>query len=211
MIHKELITTRLLFSHNESMGGLKKEATKIYELSEGYVYLLCSDGCEKPCDDEFIHHKLDYYLNPTTYVPKRDNAYRFYFGVDFRLKFDRIFSSIFYKKYRIPEDYTILKIYDIKTLNFFLSTNNEEEMHIFSSDFDQNFLKTYLDEYYQNLDKYRSMRSYEYILSKHGDYIAAKKFIFYDTYADDEDSRYLFITGNKKVYDNVVNFFGCER
>ena len=209
MKYERLITLRLFFSKNNSVGGLKEESNKIFELSEDCVYLLCSDGCENPYDDELINHKLDYYLDPTTYLPKRDDIYQSYFNTNFIPNFDRVFSSKFYQKYRIPEDYTILKIYDVKTLNFFLSVDNDEEIHIFSSDYDISFLETFLDDYYQNIEKYRSIKTYEYVLDKHKDYIASKKFIFCDTYADDEDTNYLLITGNEVIFNKVKTVLGC--
>ena len=191
---KTINKIRLDFSKNRNVGGLKKEAEYIYRLSSDYVYLLCSDGCEKPYDDELIRHKIDYYFDMTTYIPQRNDEFQSYFDKDFIPNFDRVFSSNFYQKYRIPEDYTILKIYDVKTLNFFLSVDNDEEIHIFSSDYDISFLEIYLDEYYENIKEYHHIKTYEYVLEKYKEYISSKKFIFYDTYADDENHNYLLIS-----------------
>jgi len=101
MKQEKLNITRLAFSKDRSVGDLRKESSEILRLSGNYVYLLCSDGCENPYDDELIQHKLDYY-----------------FDTDFVLNYKRVFSSQFYQKLRIPNDYTILKVYDVKTLNF---------------------------------------------------------------------------------------------
>jgi len=194
---KKIYTKRLPFCKNRSVGGLKKESNHIFELSGDYVYLACSDGCENPYDDDLINHKIDYYLDSSTYMPDRNDSYLSYFNKNFIPNFDRLFDSKFYQKYGIPDDYTILKIYDAKTLNFFLSVDNHEEIHIFSSDFDISFLTTYLDDYYLNIEKYRSTKTYEYVLQKYKDYIATKKFIFYDTYGDDEDNKYLLISDDE--------------
>jgi len=193
---KKLNITRLIFSKNRSVGDLRKESSEILQLSGNYVYLLCSDGCENPYDDELIQDKLDYYLDPESYFPDRDISYQTYFDTDFVLNYKRVFSSQFYQKLRIPNDYTILKVYDVKTLNFFLSVDNDEEIHIFSSDYDISFLETFLDEYYHNKIYEHTLKIYEYVLEKYTDYFATKNFIFYDTYADDEEDNYLFISKN---------------
>ena len=202
MKHQNLNSIRLEFTTNRSVGGLKEEASSIFNLSENYVYLLCSDGCENPYDDELIQHKIDYYLDEMTYMPERDDNYQDYFNTDFIPNFDRIFSSSFYQKYNIPTDYTILKIYDVKTLNFFLSVDNDEEIHIFSSDYDISFLKTYLNEYYQNIKNYYSIKLSDYLLGKYRNYFISKTFIFYDTYEEDENHNYLFI-GEMEYYDSI--------
>ena len=204
---KKLNINRLRFSKDRSVGGLRKESSKILRLSGNYVYLLCSDGCENPYSDELIQHKLNYYLDPESYFPGRDSFYQAYFGADFVPNYKRVFASQFYQKLKIPDDYTILKVFDAKTLNFFLSTDNDEQIHIFSSDYDISFLETFLDEYYYNKVYDKNLKVHEYILEKYADYFATKKFIFYNTYADDEDDNYLLISKNPipKIFKGI----GC--
>jgi len=150
---------------------------------------------------------LNYYLDPESYFPGRDSFYQAYFGADFVPNYKRVFASQFYQKLKIPDDYTILKVFDAKTLNFFLSTDNDEQIHIFSSDYDISFLETFLDEYYYNKVYDKNLKVHEYILEKYADYFATKKFIFYNTYADDEDDNYLLISKNPipKIFKGI----GC--
>jgi hypothetical protein len=77
---KKLNTIRLPFYKIRSVGGFKEESQHIFELLGDYVYLLCSDGCENPYDDDLINHKLYYYLNPETYMPYRNDSYISYFN-----------------------------------------------------------------------------------------------------------------------------------
>ncbi len=202
MINK-LYSERIPFYYTCNIGNNIEEARFIFELSNKSLYLAYEPFYdEEQSFEDSINERFNYYCTEI-----KEDEFNCDFFKNHKLKFDILCHHIDDIRYSSPTDYLLLKIEDFKTFVFFLTSSHDDFMSIFSSDFDENFLKTYLDEYYQNLDKYRSMTSHEYILSKHGDYIAAKKFIFYDTYADDEDDNYLFITGDKKVFNDVVGYF----
>jgi len=198
---------RVPFYPNTNVGQYQEEIKYIFKLSSDYIYVICSDGCEFPYDDELILHKIEYYLNPDEFYQINRSINLSFFPKDYKPNMDRLFSSNFYEKYKIPDDYTVFRVNDSTTLNFLLTTNNDERMHIFSSDYDISFLSTYLDEYYQNISQYRSITKYEYIYKKYADYIQSKKFIFYDTYADDEDTNYLFSGNNITLFEKMIKLF----
>lgn len=206
MRKNKLIFTRLPFTHDNSVGGQIKNTDFVFNLSNNYIYVLYyGEDAKDPYGNEDLNHKITYYLNPEEYEPIRDDYDSNYFGINYKPNFKRVYVSTEYTY--LGGNYSILKVYDSKTLNFLLTTNNDETMHLFSSDYDVSFLSTYLNEYYENISQYHSIKESEYLCQKYGDYIQSKKFIFYNTYGDDEDTNYFFISGNDIIFEKVKSFF----
>jgi len=199
-----LIYIRVPFSYDSSVGGSIRNSKFIFSLSTSeYVYVIYyGESAIDPYGKEDLEHKLNYYLNPEEYKPSRNDYELEYFGLQYQPNFDRVYVSTKYTY--LGGNYAVLKVYDAKSLNFLLTTNNDEQMLIFSGDYDLSFLEKYLDGYYENKEK---CFSYNYMCNKYQDYIANKKFIFYDTYADDENDNYLLITGYEKIKNKIEKFF----
>lgn len=97
--------------------------------------------------------------------------------------------------------YDILKVENVESLNFFFSTGGDDnDISIFSNDYDVNFLSNIwfeILEYCWKKSDDSGFKFYEYLYSKYPDYVKSKKFALVDTYGEDEDSNsYLFISTN---------------
>lgn len=194
---------RVPFGSDVSVGGNLEEAKLIFELAGGCVYLEYEPYYDE--DNSFrqmMIEKLNYYCRDL-----KLKEYNCEFFENFTPKFQILDYNIYDINYNYPSDHILIKVDDFKTFVFFLTTNEDDHLSIFSSDFDRAFFKTYLVDYYKNIEKYEGMTSYQYILEKHKSYISQKAFIFYDTYADDENDNYLFITGNEKIKKMTEQFF----
>ena len=171
-----LISFRVPFYPNISVGSSIEEAKFIFELSGGSLYLLFEPHYDtEQSFESYMQERLNYYCKELNF-----DEYNCDFFENHELKFKALYQH---------KDYLVLLIDDFKTFVFFFTTNNDDYMSIFSSDFEESFLKTYTDEWGEWRYK---CKMYEDVLEKHKNYIATKKFIFYDTYPDDEDENYLF-------------------
>jgi hypothetical protein len=201
---------RTPFSPDSSVGGQSKNSDFIFELTNDYIYVICyGDDPIDPYGQEELSHKLNYYLKE--FEPIRDDYNPEYFGVDYEPNLEKVYVSNEYTYY--GGNYAVFKVYDAKTLNFLLTTNNETIMHIFSSDYDLTFLKSYLLEYYEffgGIEKQGKNGEYVYLCKKYKEYLMSKRFVFYSTYSDDEDDNFLFISGNTRIIEKVLKYFSIS-